>query len=113
MRRRTFLGMLPGALAVAAPQAFETGGEAPLPNRPKVPGKLGLRARIAGWRCVYTPRAVARHHRGSTLGRDSGWRLKLIERNRVLSVKLFPWSRGGPFSALPSPRDFMARRGEG
>ena len=48
MRRRTFLGMLPGALAVAAPQAFETGREAPLPNRPKVPGKLGLRTRSRG-----------------------------------------------------------------
>jgi hypothetical protein len=55
--------------------------------------ELGLRARIAGWLCLYTPRAVVRHHRGSTLGKDSGWRLQLIERNRVLlAVKLFPWS---------------------
>ena len=55
--------------------------------------ELGLRARIAGWQCVYTPRAVVRHHRGATLGKDSGWRLELIERNRVLlAVKLFPWS---------------------
>jgi GT2 family glycosyltransferase len=55
--------------------------------------ELGLRARIAGWQCVYTPRAVVRHHRGSTLGKGSGGRLKLIERNRVLlAVKLFPWS---------------------
>jgi GT2 family glycosyltransferase len=55
--------------------------------------ELGLRARIAGWRCVYAPRAVVRHHRGATLGKDSGRRLELIERNRVLlAVKLFPWS---------------------
>jgi Glycosyltransferase like family 2 len=55
--------------------------------------ELGLRARIAGWLCVYTPRAVVRHHRGATLGKDSGWRLQLIERNRILMVvKLFPWS---------------------
>ena len=55
--------------------------------------ELGLRARIAGWKCVYAPRAVARHHRGSTLGKDSGRRLELIERNRVLlAAKLFPWS---------------------
>ena len=55
--------------------------------------ELGLRARIAGWQCLYAPRAVVRHHRGSTLGKDSGWRLQLIERNRVLlAVKLFPWS---------------------
>src|SRR5437763_17171913 len=38
MQRRTFLAMLPGALAVAAPEDH-------LPNRPKVPGTLLLRAR--------------------------------------------------------------------
>jgi GT2 family glycosyltransferase len=55
--------------------------------------ELGLRARIAGWRCLYTPDAVVRHHRGSTLGKGSAWRLELIERNRVLlALKLFPWS---------------------
>jgi GT2 family glycosyltransferase len=55
--------------------------------------ELGLRARIAGWRCLYTPEAVVRHHRGATLGRDSAWRLELIERNRLLlAMKLFPWS---------------------
>jgi GT2 family glycosyltransferase len=54
--------------------------------------ELGLRARIAGWTCLYTPHAVVRHHRGSTLGLGSVRRLKLIERNRVLlAVKLFPW----------------------
>ena len=45
MRRRSFLGMLPGALAMAAPQTAESGREAPLPNRPKVPGIIALRAR--------------------------------------------------------------------
>ncbi len=55
--------------------------------------ELGLRARIAGWTCLYTPAAVVRHHRGSTLGAWSFQRLVLIERNRVLlAVKLFPWS---------------------
>ncbi|SPE34719.1 Glycosyl transferase, family 2 [Candidatus Sulfopaludibacter sp. SbA6] len=55
--------------------------------------ELGLRARIAGWKCIYTPEAVVRHHRASTLGKDSVRRLELIERNRVLLVlKLFPWS---------------------
>jgi len=53
--------------------------------------ELGLRARIAGWRCLYTPDAVVRHHRGSTLGKDSSRRLELIERNRLLlAIKLFP-----------------------
>ena len=55
--------------------------------------ELGLRARIAGWTCLYTPGAVVRHHRGATLGKDSARRLELIERNRVLlALKLFPWS---------------------
>jgi GT2 family glycosyltransferase len=55
--------------------------------------ELGLRARIAGWRCLYTPYAVVRHHRGSSLGVLSARRLELIERNRILlAAKLFPWS---------------------
>jgi GT2 family glycosyltransferase len=55
--------------------------------------ELGLRARIAGWRCIYAPKAVVRHHRGATLGVRSMRRLHLIERNRVLlAAKLFPWS---------------------
>ena len=55
--------------------------------------ELGLRARIAGWKCLYMPQAVVRHHRGATLGLRSSRRLELIERNRVLlAVKLFPWS---------------------
>jgi GT2 family glycosyltransferase len=55
--------------------------------------ELGLRARIAGWKCLYIPAAVVRHHRGATLGVRSSRRLELIERNRVLlAAKLFPWS---------------------
>ena len=55
--------------------------------------ELGLRARIAGWKCLYAPDAVVRHHRGATLGVRSSRRLELIERNRVcLAAKLLPWS---------------------
>jgi GT2 family glycosyltransferase len=55
--------------------------------------ELGLRAQIAGWKCLYIPGAVVRHHRGATLGLRSSRRLELIERNRVLlAAKLFPWS---------------------
>jgi GT2 family glycosyltransferase len=55
--------------------------------------ELGLRARIAGWKCMYIPSARVRHHRGATLGVRSSRRLELIERNRVLlAAKLFPWS---------------------
>jgi GT2 family glycosyltransferase len=55
--------------------------------------ELGMRARWAGWRCLYAPRAEVRHHRGATLGLGSARRLTLIERNRVLLVvKQFPWT---------------------
>lgn len=54
--------------------------------------ELGLRARIAGWRCLYMPGAVVRHHRGGSLHAGSPRRIFLIERNRVLlAAKLFPW----------------------
>ena len=53
---------------------------------------LGLRARIAGWKCIYVPSAVVRHHRGSTLGVLAPKRIKLIERNRVLlAAGTVPW----------------------
>jgi len=55
--------------------------------------ELGLRARIAGWRCLYMPGAVVRHHRGASLDAGSLKRIFLIERNRVLlAAKLLPWS---------------------
>ena len=48
MRRRSILSMLPGALAVAASQTLQSVRDARLPNRPKVPGTLSLRARSRG-----------------------------------------------------------------
>jgi GT2 family glycosyltransferase len=55
--------------------------------------ELGLRARIAGWRCAYVPDAVVKHRRSSTLGLKSPFRVELIERNRLLlAMKLFPLS---------------------
>ena len=55
--------------------------------------ELGLRARITGWRCLYIPAAIVRHHRGGSLHASSQRRIFLIERNRVLlAAKLFPWS---------------------
>lgn len=71
--------------------------------------ELGLRARIAGWRCLYVPEAVVRHHRGATLGVASPQRLKLIERNRVLlAVKHFP-----PDLLLLNPLFFAVRAAAG
>jgi GT2 family glycosyltransferase len=80
--------------------------------------ELGLRARIAGWSCLYIPTAVVRHHRGSTLGVRSGRRLELIERNRVLlAAKLFPWSllwlNGVYYVARIAAGTWWALRGKG
>jgi len=55
--------------------------------------ELGLRARIGGWRAVYTPRAVVYHRHSQTLGAYSPEKIFYVERNRVwLAVKLFPMS---------------------
>jgi GT2 family glycosyltransferase len=55
--------------------------------------ELGMRARIAGWKCLYVPTAVVYHRRGATLGLFSSRRLELIERNRILlAIKHFPMS---------------------
>jgi GT2 family glycosyltransferase len=80
--------------------------------------ELGLRARIAGWRCLYVPGAVVRHHRGTTLGLQSSRRLQLIERNRVLlAAKLFPWSllwlNGAYYLARIAAGAWYGRRGGG
>ncbi len=80
--------------------------------------ELGLRARIAGWKCLYVPGAVVRHHRGSTLGVRSARRLELIERNRVLlAAKLFPWSllwlNGAYYAARILAGAWWGMRGEG
>ncbi|SRR5579871_104632 len=54
--------------------------------------ELGLRARLAGWGCLYIPGAVVYHHHATTMGRFSTDRLVLVERNRMwLAMKLFPW----------------------
>lgn len=80
--------------------------------------ELGMRARMAGWGCLYIPTAVVRHHRGSTLGVLSTQRLELIERNRILlAAKTFPWSllwlNGAFFLARIGAGIWAAARGRG
>jgi GT2 family glycosyltransferase len=80
--------------------------------------ELGLRGRIAGWRCLFTPAAVVRHHRGASLGLGSPRRLMLIERNRVLLVvKLFPlnllWANGAYLLARIAAGLWAALRNRG
>jgi GT2 family glycosyltransferase len=64
---------------------------------------LGLRARRAGWKCLYVPCAVVEHHYSHSAGRASPLKAYLVERNRLFTaVKNLPWgalARVGPASA--------------
>jgi len=53
---------------------------------------LGLRARRAGWRCVYVPAAVVYHAYSASAGRASLQKMFHVERNRIyLIIKNFPF----------------------
>lgn len=52
---------------------------------------IGLRGRLAGWRCAYVPTAVVYHVHSATWGKYSLEKAFLIERNRVwVAIKTFP-----------------------
>lgn len=52
---------------------------------------LGLRARWAGWRCLYVPEAVVEHHYSHSAGRVSPLKAYYVERNRLFALaKNFP-----------------------
>ncbi len=52
---------------------------------------LGLRARWAGWKCVYVPEAVVEHSYSQTAGRASPLKAYYVERNRLfVLIKNFP-----------------------
>jgi GT2 family glycosyltransferase len=52
---------------------------------------IGLRARWAGWKCVYAPGAVVDHHYSHSAGRASRLKAYYVERNRLFVVaKNFP-----------------------
>ena len=52
---------------------------------------LGLRARWAGWKCLFVPQAVVEHHYSHSAGRASGLKAYYVERNRLfVLVKNFP-----------------------
>ena len=52
---------------------------------------LGLRARWAGWTCVYVPGAVVDHHYSHSAGRASRLKAFYVERNRLfVALKNFP-----------------------
>jgi len=52
---------------------------------------LGLRARWAGWKCLYVPLAVVEHHYSHSAGGASPLKAYYVERNRLyVLVKNFP-----------------------
>lgn len=52
---------------------------------------LGLRARWAGWKCVYVPEAVVEHGYSQTAGRASPLKAYYVERNRLfVLMKNYP-----------------------
>jgi GT2 family glycosyltransferase len=64
---------------------------------------LGLRARWAGWKCLYAPGAVVEHHYSHSAGRASPLKAYYVERNRLFVIaKNFParmlWA--APFATL-------------
>jgi GT2 family glycosyltransferase len=64
---------------------------------------LGLRARWAGWKCLYVPQAVVEHHYSHTAGRASPLKAYYVERNRLFVLaKNFPAGMllAAPFVAL-------------
>lgn len=53
---------------------------------------IGLKARVAGWKCLYVPTAVVYHRSSATVGRYSPMKAYLVERNRVwILIKYFPF----------------------
>ncbi len=52
---------------------------------------VGLKARIAGWKCLYVPAAIVYHRSSATTGRYSPLKAYLVERNRLwILIKYFP-----------------------
>ena len=54
---------------------------------------MGWRAHLAGWRCIYNPKAVVYHFHSASSGTYSSFKAFLVERNRIwVAVKSFPLS---------------------
>jgi GT2 family glycosyltransferase len=52
---------------------------------------LGLKGRLAGWKCLYVPRAIVHHRYSQSSGPYSPSKAFYVERNRVwIAVKYFP-----------------------
>jgi GT2 family glycosyltransferase len=54
---------------------------------------MGWRAQLAGWKCIYNPKAVVYHFHSASAGTYSPFKAYLVERNRIwVAIKSFPIS---------------------
>jgi GT2 family glycosyltransferase len=54
---------------------------------------LGLKGRLAGWKCLYVPQAIVHHRYSQSSGPYSPLKAFYVERNRVwIAIKYFPLS---------------------
>jgi GT2 family glycosyltransferase len=54
--------------------------------------EIGIRARLAGWKSLYVPRAILYHKNSGTGGQYSPFKAFYVERNRFwIVLKYFPW----------------------
>ena len=52
---------------------------------------VGIRARLAGWKCLYAPSAIVYHKNSGTAGQYSPLKAFYVERNRFwITIKYFP-----------------------
>jgi GT2 family glycosyltransferase len=57
---------------------------------------IGWRAQLAGWKCLYNPKAIVYHCHSASYGSYSAFKAFLIERNRIwVIIKNFPISLWG------------------
>ncbi len=53
--------------------------------------EIGIRARLAGWRCVLVPKAILYHKNSGSTGQYSPFKAFYVERNRFwITIKYFP-----------------------
>jgi GT2 family glycosyltransferase len=53
--------------------------------------EIGIRARLAGWKCLYVPAAIVYHKNSGTAGQYSPLKAFYVERNRFwITIKYFP-----------------------
>ncbi len=53
---------------------------------------VGIRARLAGWKCLYVPSAIVYHKNSGTAGQYSPLKAFYVERNRFwITIKYFPF----------------------